>query len=233
LELGTNMNRLLYIARYRALAVLLLMLLALAPAMAQITIVRVGEITDLSVEQMPGDTYSWDLYSDSTVNFAVTDGTALAEGAARFVNDENTGPAVQVEWLKPGDYFFKVTSWDITGCTNNLRIGIVRVLESLPTATMTSTTICIGETATITIEFTGTGPWEFDYTDGTTTQTVTGILTSPYELRIDPGPKATTTYTITRIKDLWGTNLYPVDPPTVTQEVSPKPPSSLIYKYDP
>ena len=228
------MNKLSHIARYSAWTVLLLMLLALAPAMAQITIVHVGETTVLEVDSLVGDTYSWELYSDSTVNFAVTNGTAVAEGAARFVNGDNIGKTAQVEWLKPGLYFFKITAYDITGCTNNLKMGIVRVLESLPTATMTSAAICVGETASITVDFTGTAPWSFTYTDGTTTKTVTDILTSPYEMEIDPNPKVTTTYTITSITDKWGTNSYPVDPkPTVIQVVNPKPDVSPIYKYEP
>jgi len=204
--------------------------------MAQIavnqSVVYVGETTTLDVEQKPGDSYIWELYSDSTVNFAVAPAD-VSPSYAEFVGGINTGTTVEVLWKEPGLYFYKVNALNITGCTNNLRIGMVKVLEALPTATLTSTTICIGETATLTVELTGTGPWSFTYTDGTTTKTVTGIQTSPYELKIDPNPKTTTEYTIISVTDKWGTNLYPVDPPKVIQEVNPKPDSSKIYKYEP
>lgn len=227
------MIRLLYIARFQALAVLLLLLLALAPAMAQ-NVAYTGETDTLSVEQQPGDVYSWELYKapvDPSFNFATEPGET-SPSYAEFVGGTNTGTTVYVIWKVPGIYFFKVNAWDITGCTNNLRVGIIEVKISV-TATMTSTTICVGETATITVEFTGTAPWSIEYTDGTTTKTVSGILSSPYELKIDPNPKTTTTYTITKVSDAWGANLYPVNPPTVIQEVNPKPNSSQIYKYGP
>lgn len=224
------MIRLLHIARYPALAVLLLLLLALAPVMAQ-NVVRQGETSTISVEPYPGDNYMWTLYNDSTVNFAVDPGTVV-QPYADFVGDTNSS-TVTILWKEPGVYFFRVNATDITGCTNNLEVGRVRVLEALPTATVTSTTICVGETATLTVEFEGTAPWSFTYTDGTTSVTVTDILTSPYELRIDPGPKTTTEYTITSVTDKWGTNTYPTDPPKVVQQVNPKPNSSQIYRYGP
>jgi len=231
------MIRLSHIARYLVLAVLLLLLLALAPAMAQ-TVVRQGETTTTVVEPQPGDSYVWELYSDSTVNFAVAPADAV-HPYADFIGATNSS-TVEILWKKPGLYFIKIHALNITGCTDNIKMAMVKVLEALPTATMTSTTICVGETASITVELTGTAPWDFTYTatevstGATTTKTVTGILASPYELKIDPNPKATTTYTITTITDKWGTNSYPVDPkPMVIQEVSPKPNSSQIYKYEP
>jgi hypothetical protein len=225
------LNKFSHIARYLALAVLLHLLLALAPAMAQ-NVVRQGETSTIGVEPQPGDTYTWELYSDSTVNFVVAPADAV-HPYADFIGATNSS-TVEILWKKPGTYFFKVHALNITGCTNNLKMGIVKVLEALPTATMTSTTICVGETASITVELTGTAPWSFTYTDGTTIKTETGILSSPYELKINPNPKTTTTYTITTITDKWGTNSYLVDPkPTVTQEVKPKPNSSQIYKYGP
>lgn len=219
-----------HISRYFAFAVLLHLLLALAPAIAQ-NVVRQGETSTVSIEQQPGDTYMWTLYNDSTVNFAVTPGTVV-QPYADFVGDTNSS-TVSILWKIPGTYFFKVNATDITGCTNNLKIGKVRVLEALPTATATSTAICVGEAATVTVEFTGTGPWSFTYTDGTTTSTVTNIAASPYELVLAPKPKTTTEYTITSVTDKWGTNNYPTNPPKVVQEVNPKPNSSKIYLYGP
>ena len=89
------------------MAVLLLWLLAVVPAIAQ-NVVRQGNISELSVEEMPGDTYGWELYNDATVNFVVVPGTAVADGDAEFVGGY-IGPTVNVLWNEPGLYFVKVT----------------------------------------------------------------------------------------------------------------------------
>jgi len=140
------MKKLLYIARYKTTAVLLLLLLALAPAMAQ-NVVYQGQITQLGVEQIPGETYEWELYRDSTVNFAVVPGDCPASDAG-FVGG-NKGADVRVEWKEPGMYFFKVTAWNVSGCTSNLGIGKVKVLPSIPKAVIkvNTTVICMGEAA--------------------------------------------------------------------------------------
>lgn len=218
-----------HIVRYSALVALLL--LALAPAMAQENIVRVGETTIISIEIGPGETAAWEMYADSTVNFAQVPGETTP-AYADFVGG-TTSTTATILWRQPGVYFIKVTAVDAAGCTNNLKMIRMRVLEALPTAVLTTKDICVGETATLTVELTGTGPWSVTFTDGTTTRTVTDIQTSPHEIPIDPGPKATTEYTITNVTDKWGTNNYPVDPPKAVQVVNPKPNSSPIYRVGP
>lgn len=243
------MKKLLYIARFRALAVLLLLLLALAPARAQL-VAHVGEITELEVDSINGDTYGWVLYNDSTVNFAVTDGTAVADGDAKFVNDVSTGKKVQIEWLKPGIYFFKVTAWDITGCTNNLEMGIVKVLP-VSAKIIQPAPICSGETCTLTVELTGLTDSEWDYTvefgpvSGATasrTMTVTGVKANPGEnkatdyLKVVPDPVENTIFRVISVSNrippsVGFVNNIPTLP--VTLIVWPNPNSSDIYKYYP
>jgi len=111
-----------YIER-KVIAVLLLLLLALAPAMAQ-NVVYQGDTTPLAVEQKGADNYVWQFYSDSTVNFAVTPPDAAAY--AEFVGG-NTGAEVNVLWKEPGTYFFKVTARDATNFTMNLKKGKIKV----------------------------------------------------------------------------------------------------------
>jgi hypothetical protein len=199
----------------------------------ELTIVRRGEITDLSVTQEAEDTYIWDIYNDSTVNFAVINGTAIADGDAIFVNG-NTGTSVQVQWLQPGRYFYKVTSYDVTGCTNNLKMGIVDVMEALPTANIAAPdTVCAGDPITLEVTLTGTGPWEFTYTDGTNqwTETVPDVSKTPpvivHSITIDPGPTTTTEYWITSVTDKYGTNLVPSE--KAIQVIDPLPVPSAIY----
>jgi gliding motility-associated-like protein len=106
-------------------AALLPLLLALAPARGE-TVVYIGTTSTLEVVQYPGDTYVWDLYNDSTVNFATTPG-ACPPASASFVGG-NTGPKVTVSWNQTGTYFFRVMARNASSCTNNLKVGKVKVL---------------------------------------------------------------------------------------------------------
>jgi gliding motility-associated-like protein len=128
--------RYLYIMRLM-LAVLMPILLALHPAKAQ-TIVYQGTITTFEVIQVPGNTYQWELYNDSTLNFAVVAGNCPVT-SARFTTG-NMGPSVNVEWLQPGIYFYKVTARDAALCTTNLKIGKLKVITNGVIAVNTGTT---------------------------------------------------------------------------------------------
>jgi hypothetical protein len=208
------------------IAVLLLWLLTLAPAMAQ-TVVHQGETSELSVEEIPGDTYTWELYNDSTVNFAVIPGTAVTDGDAQFVGG-NTGPMVNVLWNQPGLYFIKVTALDVSGCTNNVKIIMIEVIYALPTAILQAgIAVCQGELISLQVSLTGAAPWSFTYTDGTTEWTVTDVTTDNYVVILDPGPAITTEYWITSVTDRYGSNLVPSE--RTTQQVNPLPAPSNIY----
>lgn len=123
-KVETMMFRSLYIVRL-VLVVLLPMLLSLAPAMAQ-TVVYQGTTTPLSVAQVAGDSYVWEIFSDPNVNFATVPGNCPPT-SANFVGG-NTGTSVVVEWLQPGIYFYKVTARDAALCTMNFKIGMFKVI---------------------------------------------------------------------------------------------------------
>lgn len=227
------MIRLLYIARYPALAVLLLLLLALAPALAQ-TVVYQGQTTQLGVTQKPGDTYVWELYNDSTVNFAKVPG-ACPTNLAGFVGG-NTGATVSVEWKEPGTYFFKVIAWNITGCTNNLRVGIVKVLPSLPKAELdiNPVEICEGDPPVdLIVKLSGKDPWSMklqskDLATGiTTVELISGIAASNNPLRIPVNPITTNEYTVIEVSNVFGVQTIPSN--SVTLTVHPLPEKTPIY----
>jgi len=226
----------LYIARYPALAVLLLMLLALAPVMAQ-NVVYQGEITQLSAEQKPGDSYAWELYNDSTVNFAKVPG-ACPTNLADFVGG-NTGATVSVEWKQPGTYFFKVNALNITGCTNNLRIGIVKVLASLPSAKLDidPAEICDGESAELKVTFSGKDPWSMKLqakdlvTGATSIEVKSGIAESDNPLINQVNPKTSTEYTVIEVSNVFGVQTIPSN--SVTLTVHPLPEKTPIYLKTP
>ncbi|WP_163709887.1 T9SS type B sorting domain-containing protein [Mangrovibacterium lignilyticum] len=121
------MNRFWYHIRKLAL-VIIPVLLTVAPAMAQLTAYQ-DQTTKLSIDPIPGDTYTWELYTDSTVNFATTTGS-VPEDMAEFVNGISTGPSVDVIWHEPGTYFYKVTAVNAIQCTNHLKIGKIVILET-------------------------------------------------------------------------------------------------------
>lgn len=212
----------------RLLLVVMPVLTAMAPAMAQ-NIVYTGQTTELSVVEVPGDIYTWELYNAVTgVNFAVVPGNCPASDAY-FTGGNTSGPSVNVTWLEPGIYFYKVTAYRAR-CTMNFKVGKVIVLELLPTATLAQPPpICIGETAALNIKLTGTAPWSIDISDGITTTTYNNIVSSPFTLNVNP--VTTTVYTVTRVSDANGTNTAASNPVTVI--VNPKPGGSHIYQYNP
>ena len=60
-------------------------------------------------------------------------------------------------------------------------------------------TICAGGSANLSVVLTGTGPWTFTYTDGTTPVTISGVNASPYVFAVNP--VANTTYTLVSVTD--------------------------------
>lgn len=221
------MRSLLSITRYIASALFVLMMMALAPAKAQ-TVVNVSDTTSLSIVEVPGDTYLWELYSDPTVDFALNAGNCPTS-EADFVGG-NSGATVRIKWIKTGTYFFKVTAINGSGCTNNLKIGQITVVESIPTATISPPTeICRGDSATLNINLKGTPPWDITLTDGTTIWTKSGIGTTPFQWKISP--KITTKYWFSQVTDATNTNLIPSE--QVELKVNQKPKSSKIYLFKP
>ena len=231
------MKKLLYIARYLALAVLLLLLLAWTPVLAQ-NVVYQGETMQLGVTQEPGDTYSWELYNDGTVDFAKVSGVCPTN-LADFVGG-NTGATVSVEWKEPGTYFFKVNALNITGCTNNLRVGIVKVLPSLPKAELkiTPEEICFGDPpAELLVTLKGKAPWDIvlqiENLENGTSETVNyysiDVANNPFSILANQ--KATSRYTIIEVSNVYGVQTIPSN--SVTLTVHPLPQKTPIYLKKP
>lgn len=226
------MSRLLYIARYLALAALLLLLLALAPAMAQ-NVVYQGQTTQLGVNQDPGDTYEWELYNDSTVNFAQVNGVTSA-AYADIVGSNNTA-VINVQWNQPGEYFFKVTAK--SSCTNNLRIGRMKVLPSLPKAVVeiNPKEICDGEFAELKVTLSGKDPWSMKLQakdkNGITVTDYPAINETGNPLKIPVNPKTTTEYTVIEVSNVFGVQTIPSN--SVTLTVHPLPEKTPIYLKKP
>jgi hypothetical protein len=221
-----NVNRNLH-SIIRLWLAILPVLLTMAPAMAQMNYAYVGQTSELSVVEMEGDTYMWELYNDPNVDFA-TDPGNCPPTEAYFVNG-TFGPTVTVMWLQEGIYFFKVTAYGPTGCMN-LKVGMVTVINSPPGATIDEPPpICPGDTAILVIHLTGTAPWSIDLYDGTHTVTYDNIMDNTFYVPVSP--PVTTSYTVTRVQDAYGEVFTPSN--TVTLVVKPLPVNSRIYQYNP
>lgn len=205
----------------------LLPLMAMASVMAQTT-VYTGQTSQLSVVSIPGDTYTWELYNDVTgINFVSDPGNCPA-AQAQFENGVSSGPSVNVTWLTPGTYFYKVTA-NRGGCSMNLKVGKMTVIPSEePTAVIQQPPpICAGDTAQLVITLTGQAPWSIVLFNGVSTVTYNDITSSPFVIPVNP--TVSTTYQILQVSDANGTNTTPSQPVEVM--VKPRPVSSHIYQY--
>lgn len=82
-------------------------------------------------------------------------------------------------------------------CTGSVS-GSATASQTLPTATITGGgATCIGGTVNLNFAFTGTGPWDFVYTDGTT---VSGTITSTLSSKVIAVSTAGT-YSLTSVSD--------------------------------
>jgi len=213
----------------RLLLVTIPLLAAMAPAMAQDT-VYAGQSSVLSVIEIPGDIYVWELYNDITgINFATDPGNCPADSA--YFIGSSTGNAVNVMWVTQGVFYYKVTAYR-ESCTMNLKVGMITVLNDLPTAVIEPPPpICIGDSVHLTVTLTGSAPWSISLTDSVSNFVFTNITTSPFTLTVPVIPLETTSYWITAVTDAQVTNTTPSS--QVVQVVNPKPINSKIYKYGP
>ncbi len=214
----------------RLVLVFIPVLMFLAQARAQGDTVCVGQTSKWSVVEVPGNTYTWELYDDVTgINLAVIPGNC-PPSEAFFVGGVNTGDSVEVMCLVPGTYFIKVTATD--SCTNNIKVGEILVEECLSYAILLDPgEVCAGDTAMMTVEITGApGPWVITFTDGTTTWTQP-VPVSPFTFPLIPTPTVPGNYQywITSVSNPYMTNNTPGPP--VTLIVKPKPVTSPIYRY--
>jgi hypothetical protein len=192
---------------------------------------------EFSVVDWPGDRYTWDLYRDSTVNFAQVNGDV--DPVAYFADNGNPpkyyeGSTVQVINLDPGRYFLRVMVWDEVQCTNNLLVFLIDVLENLPVATLEGDSVCIGEPAVIKIILTGMGPWDVKYTygDGTNIINLNGITQNEYTIPAPlPMPVGKTDFWVMEVVEDNGVCRIVNSTPSekVGVLIYPKPKNSKIY----
>jgi len=85
---------------------------------------------------------------------------------------------------------------DLTDFCLDVAQGTPVTFFEIPSATLSGTpAVCEGDDATLTVDFTGPGPWNLTYDDGLgNQQTVNGITNNPFSLVVTP--TGSTTYTL-------------------------------------
>ncbi|HKR05794.1 MAG TPA: PKD domain-containing protein, partial [Bacteroidia bacterium] len=85
-------------------------------------------------------------------------------------------------------------------CTGITQGSAIVTVNPLPTANITGTaTICKGAQTNLNIAFTGTGPFSYSYSNGTTT--FGPFITNNNSVTIPVSPVVTTTYSVTAVSD--------------------------------
>ena len=134
-------------------------------------------------------------------------------GVVTSVNNQDTvvGP-----WQAPGTYRYAVQYSSQCGIISD---SVTIIINPSGVKYSNDTTICEGDSLMMQITLPGTGPFTLLLSDGTTTDTIAGILSSPYTFYVQP--PATTTYTFVGFADQTST-LLPLNLQTVVS-VSPLP----------
>ena len=221
----------------RGVLLILPVLLTVATAMAQKPVTHIEveqcETFEFSVVEWPNFRYTWDLYKDlewGSVNFATDDGNV--DRVPYFENGNYEGSTVRVSGLDPGRYFLRIMVWDDVECTNNLMIFMLDILEYKPEVRFEDASACYGEPVVFKIIFTGTGPWEVEYTygDGTAVLFLNGDVS---EMDFTPPVtlQQTTDFWITKINNQCIEEIIGV-PEKARIVIFPIPSSSKIYPVE-
>ena len=188
------------------------------------------EFSVVDIPGLPTDRYTWDLYRDSTVNFATEKGDIGP--VPYFVNDMYQGSTVRVTGLEAGRYFLRIMIWNDEVCTNNLMLFKFDVTEHIPYAVLYGDTACYGEPTKLKVVFTGTGPWEVlvTNTDGTMAFNFNGNTENEQTVSLPPLPVGPNEFHIVQVTDKCTVNDQIVEKTVV--HIYPRPRSSRIYVAD-
>jgi gliding motility-associated-like protein len=142
--------------------------------------------SDLVLSQIAGSTLIW----------YTADNDASIMGS---LDNPESPPAFNTGEVRSSTTYYVVVK-DAQDCVTN-RAPVTAEVWARPTATLSGdNTICNGQSSDLTVEFTGKAPFIFTYTPGTT------ITTGDNPLTITVSPTATTTYTLTALRDDNGCN---------------------------
>lgn len=121
-----------------------------------------------------------------------------------------------ISGISASPYLFQLTptaaaTYQVTGIADAIcpttASGIIQVAVNPIPAILLSvpSPVCQGAVVPVTVTLAGTAPWNLDWTDGTSTQTLTGITQSPYIFPITPS--ATASYGSVQLQDAYCTDM--------------------------
>jgi PKD repeat protein len=154
-------------------------------------------------------------------------------GAGTLQNHTTINPTYIPAPGEVGTVTFTLQAFSISPCHQTVIDQMIMTIFPLPTGTfvlLSKDSICGEDTVRLRIDLTGTPPWTFTYTDGTTTTTVTNLFTTPYY--ITTFPDSSVTYTVTTLSDANCTT-FPGTQNTVSVLVHPKPPVEYTWQIGP
>lgn len=142
-------------------------------------------------QQCPGDTVS---YSDLTVKTP----TSLLWTFQGGTPSSSTLPNPKIIYNTAGVYDVKLIAYSNLGNDTIVKKAFITIAK--PTAKISLTrNINLGASTTLKVDFTGNAPFQFTYSDGVNTKTISNVYDNPYFLRVSPVQN--TQYTITSFKD--------------------------------
>lgn len=155
----------------------------------------------------------------STVSATITPTNVTCFGAndgAAFANVTGGIPPFTFQWddplaqtsnpainLQPGTYTVLIRDSALCSTTQSVTLIQEHPTPSALLSLIGGDKVCRGDSVTLRFDLKGTAPWILSYTDGTTVTTVSGIMTSPYIVRIFP--QFSCVYTITGLTDAYCT----------------------------
>ncbi len=109
-------------------------------------------------------------------------------------------------------YYYRAYATAASGCRDTFSASAQLIARPLPTAVFQDTAACGTGTRSMRLNLTGSSPWSVTYTaavsgGGTSTSTLSNIISNPYYFSVSPA--ATTTYTITAVSDQYCSNSGP------------------------
>lgn len=142
--------------------------------------------------------FNYNLYRDGVPTGDVIAGTGLTINFTGIVNN--------------GSYTVIAENSGNSACDLLMNGSAVIAINPLPTAILTlapgTENVCSGENASMTVTFTGSSPWTFTYTNGTSSWNRVNIAINPYSFESDealiwsgPMPNQIVTFSISSVTD--------------------------------
>lgn len=153
----------------------------------------------------------------------------LSTGGAIDNSMASNDSVIQIDWGNAvGTYTLYSYETTASGCVGDT-VQLNIVLSSPPAVAITGDSVCAGFQANLSFDFTGTGPWIVEYTDGTSTFTDTASST-PLTVSL-PAYNSAKTISVTHLIDGGSCQGNSSAYPSASIGISTGPTTGPIYHY--